>query len=117
MNDHHALPIMLVPRLDEQHLRAVLLVVQVIHDSYLGRAALLGGEVQREARADAVPRDAGVAAGAADVGVLALWRGLGLVRGVVDVWCCGGAAEGPGWVGGGGVEGLGEEEDAVEGGV
>lgn len=113
VNDNDALPVMLMARLDEEDLRAVLLVVQVVHDAHLGVTAFLRGEVDGEARALVVDRHARVAAVAPNVRVLALRRWDGLVREVVDVGRVGRAAKGPGGVGGDLFLGLGEEEDAV----
>lgn len=113
VNNDNALPVVLVARLDKDDLGAVLLVVQVVRDADLGVTAFLGGEVEREAWALVVDRHAWVAALAPHVGVLALRRRLGLVREVVDVGRVGGAAEGPGGVGGDLVLGLGEEEDTA----
>ena len=113
VDDDDALPVVVVAGLDEEHLGAVLLVVQVVCDADLGLAALLRGEVDGEARALVVDRHAGVAGVASYIWVLALRRGHGLVRGVVDVGGIGGAAEGPVGVGGDLVLGLGEEEDAA----
>lgn len=113
MNDNYALPVMLVAGLDEENLRAILLVVQVVRDADLGIAAFLGSEVEREARALVVDRHARVAAVAPNVWVLALRRWDGLMRDIIDIWRVGRAAESPGGVGGDLILGLGEEENAV----
>lgn len=113
VNDNNALPVMLMARLNEEDLCAVLLVVQVVHNAHLGVTAFLRGEVDGEARALVVDRHAWVAAIAPDVWVLALRRWDGLVRDVVDVGRVGRATEGPGGVCGDSFLGLGEEEDTV----
>lgn len=113
VDDDNALPVMLMASLDEDDLRAVLLVVQVVHDAHLGVTAFLRGEVDREARALVADWHARVAALAPNVRVLALRRWDSLVREVVDVGRVRRAAEGPRRVGGDAVLGLGEEEDAV----
>lgn len=115
MHDNNAFPIMFMPRIHEQKLRAVFLVVQIIHHPYLGRAALCPGVVDGELGGLGVLRYARVAGLAAYVGVFALRGGERLVRGGIDVGLAEGAVEGPGWVGWGFVEGLGEEEDAGAG--
>lgn len=112
VDDDDALPVVRVAGLDEEDLGTVLLVVKVIGDADLGGAALAVGVVDGEGGALGVAGDAGVPAPAPDVGVLALRGGYGLVGCVVRVGAGGGAAEGPGGIGGDLVEGLGEEEDA-----
>jgi hypothetical protein len=112
VHNDDSLPIMLVPGIHEEHLRAVLLVIQVVRHAHFGIRTLRVGVVERELWALVAGRDAWVAAVAPDIGVLTLAARDCLVRRVVDVGGGGGAAEGPGWVGGDAGEGLGEEEDA-----
>jgi len=112
VHNDDSLPIMLVPRIHEEHLRAVLLVIQVVRHAHLGIRTLRVGVVEWELWALVSGRDAGVAAVAPNVGVLALAARDRLVRDIIDVGGDGGAAEGPGWVGGDAGDGLGEEEDA-----
>ena len=95
VHNDDSLPIMLVSRIHKEHLRAVILVIQVVRHAHLGIRTLRVGVVERELWALVAGRDARVAAVAPNVGVLALAARDRLMRDIVDVGGGGGAAEGP----------------------